>query len=122
MITQTDLLAMQARCAKRVPESADRNAVEREADLHRQIIAECARRGWMVIHSRFDVPSNLQPGTADFVIIRGGGKVLMVEAKARNNKLSPAQQAMAAWAAKLGHEIHVVRSFERFLEIVRDVE
>lgn len=121
MITPSQFSVMQARCAKRVPEAADSNAVEREADLHQQILDECARRGWMVMHSRMDMPSTLQAGVPDFVIMRGDGKCLMIEAKSRTGKLSIAQIGMAAWAKKLGHEIHVVRSFERFLEIVRGV-
>jgi hypothetical protein len=45
--------------------------------------------------------------------------MLLVECKTRLGKLSPEQLATQAWAAKLGHTVHVVRSMGEFLEVVK---
>jgi hypothetical protein len=55
-------------------------------------------------------------GEPDFIILAEGGRVLLVECKTATGKLSPEQQAVAAWAAKLGHSIKIVRSMDEFRE------
>lgn len=97
-----------------------------ESELHKQINDECSRRGWLVIHSRMDKKTTNGVGTPDFVIYGSQGSsegtqypvVFTVEAKSRTGKLRPEQAAMIAQAARFGHTIHVVRSFEEFLKLI----
>lgn len=57
------------------------------------------------------------PGEPDFVILAEGGRALLIECKTRKGKLSPEQRAIVAWANKLGHTVHVVRSFGEFIAL-----
>jgi hypothetical protein len=91
--------------------------VTRESDLHSQIIADCRRRGWLWVHARMDKASHISIGAPDFLIMAEKGRVLLVECKRRLGKLSPDQQAFKAWAEKLGHRVHVVRSLEDFCAV-----
>jgi Holliday junction resolvase len=91
--------------------------VVHEAELHRQIAEEIKRRGWLAFHGSMAHSTFRTPGEPDFVILADGGKVILVECKSRTGKLSVDQQAIAAWAEKLGHKVHVVRSMQEFLEV-----
>ena len=100
----------------------------READLHVLILNECKRRGWIAFHGSMAHSTFRTPGEPDFVILgtynygqerTQGPAVYLIEAKADKGKLSPSQLAIHAWAAKLGHTVHVVRSFNEFLEVVK---
>jgi hypothetical protein len=103
-----------------------------EGKLHRAILDECARRGWIAFHGSMAHKTFRVEGEPDFIVLGsltetwadGSGpsqspRCWLIECKTRTGKLSTAQQAIHAWAAKLGHTVHVVRSFEEFLEIVR---
>jgi hypothetical protein len=95
----------------------DAAAAEEEAQLHQDILDECARRGWICDHGSMAHRTKRKRGEQDFTILVDGGRFLLVEAKSRRGKLSPEQQARAAHARKLGHVIHVVRSQKQFLEL-----
>lgn len=88
-----------------------------ERKLHNQIIEECKRRGWIAFHGSMAHSTFRTPGEPDFVILRDNGQVVLIECKTRDGKLSTAQLGIAAWAKRLGHTVHVVRSFEEFLSI-----
>src|SRR5437762_10432401 len=90
-------------------------AVRRERGLHDEITFECNRRGWLTVHSRMDVPSTVQVGCPDFLILADRGRTFLVEAKSRDGKLRQEQRAWLAWAAKLGHKATVCRSLDEFL-------
>lgn len=92
---------------------------QREKDLHEQILAECKRRGWIALHGSMAHSTFRTEGEWDFTILADNGRMLMVECKTRTGKLSPAQSALHAWAAKLGHRVHVVRSLVDFLNASR---
>ena len=83
---------------------------ERESDLHSAILATCRQRGWIALHGSMASPTHRTEGEPDFVILAAGGQVLLIECKSRTGKLNPAQAALHAWARKLGHTVHVVRS------------
>ncbi len=89
----------------------------REAELHGEIFDECRRRGWIALHGSMAERTCRTLGEPDFVILADGGRVLFVECKSRNGKLSPAQAALKFHAEKLGHTVHVVRSMQEFLEV-----
>ena len=99
---------------------------EREKDLHNQILAECKRRGWIALHGSMAHSTFRTEGEWDFTILgtryamgHEAPRTWFIEAKVKGGKLSPAQLAIHAWAHKLGHTVHVVRSFEEFLEVVK---
>lgn len=89
-----------------------------EIKLHEQIFAECRRRGWIAFHGAMSERTHRTLGEPDFVILADAGRTLLVEVKSRDGKLRPEQAAIHAWAAKLGHQVHVVRSLEEFTEIL----
>lgn len=94
------------------------HTVEKESDLHSQIFNECRRRGWIAFHGSMSERTHRTLGEPDFTILANSGRVLMVECKARNGKLSLEQHAMIVHAEKLGHKIHVVWSFQEFLALL----
>lgn len=102
----------------RSAERGTRNGVVREASLHEEIFDECQRRGWIALHGSMAERTCRTLGEPDFVILADGGRVLFVECKSRNGKLSPAQAALKHHAEKLGHTVHVVRSMEEFLKLL----
>ena len=123
-MTQAEFNAYEAR---RKPSCANpQHGCNDESELHDQIMAECRRRGWLVINSRMDRPTTNGVGSPDFVIAGTKGspegtqwpQVYFVEAKSRTGKLRPEQSAMIAQAARYGHTIHVVRSFDEFLKLL----
>ena len=118
-MSQSEYVAFLARSQHR--EKADASGavpVEEESTLHDQILDECKKRGWLAFHGSMAHRTFRTPGEPDFIIL-ANGRIFFVECKTRAGKLSIAQSAMIAHAAKLGHTIHVVRSFREFLEIVK---
>jgi hypothetical protein len=114
-MTQSQLAAFEAR--QRRP--ADRGeGIVNESRLHTQILGECRHRGWIALHGAMSERTGRTLGEWDFTII-ADGRVFLIECKSRDGKLRPEQRALIAWAAKLGHTVHVVRSFEQFLEVVK---
>lgn len=90
-----------------------------ERDLHALIFDECRKRGWIAFHGSMAARTHRTEGEPDFQILMGDGRYLLVECKTADGKLSQAQQAMIVHAEKLKHMIHVVRSFEQFLDLVK---
>ncbi len=91
--------------------------VQRESDLHDQVTDECRRRGWMYIHSQYGVATRSTIGCPDFIVLADNGRVLWVECKRKDGKLSKEQQAFKAMAEKLGHKVHIVRSLTEFVTL-----
>lgn len=89
-----------------------------EKSLHAEIFDECRRRGWIALHGSMAERTHRTEGEPDFTILADRGRVFLVECKSAHGKLSPAQQAMAAHAVKLDHNIHVIRTRSEFIEIV----
>jgi hypothetical protein len=92
--------------------------VEREAELHNQILDECRKRGWIALHGSMAHRSRRTVGEEDFIIRADHGRVFWIEAKAKAGKLSTAQLGMHMHAERLGHKTHIVRSFEEFLALL----
>ena len=99
-------------------ETQSTEGVDRESDLHDAIIADCRRRGWIVIHSRMDRATTTAKGVPDFLIFADRARVFLFEAKRKNGKLTPEQQGFAMMADMLGFTVHVVRSFPEYWKIV----
>lgn len=94
---------------------------EDESTLHADIAQECRRQGWLAFHGSMAHRTSRTLGEPDFVILMPG-RVLLIEAKTRLGKQSPDQLAVAAMAGRLGHTVHVIRSFRDFLSLIRDCE
>jgi len=107
-----------------------KSGVDREAELHAQIIKECMKRGWPFIHNRMDRMSTSTIGAPDFVILgvyssRGmsdmrthSPQIYLIECKTRTGKLSVEQLGFQRMAERIGHTVHVVRSLEEFLKVI----
>ena len=116
-MTRAEYDALLARQSK--PEMvSDYASVDEESKLHDQILAECARRRWYVVHGRMDRRSTVGVGTPDFIIAADGGRIFWIEAKAKTTKVSTEQAAAHHWLIRLDHSTHIVRSFKAFLDIV----
>lgn len=104
------------RNAVRQPSPED--AVERESDLHEQIIELCRERGFYPVHSRMDRRTSQALGVPDFIIALPGGKTLFLECKAKGRKATPEQNAAIAHLKSLGHCAEIVNNIERVRELV----
>jgi hypothetical protein len=91
-----------------------------ERKLHEEIFDECRRRGWIALHGSMAERTYRTLGEPDFTILADRGRLFFVECKSRTGKLSPAQAALKHHAEKLGHRVHVVRSFQEFVAVSAD--
>lgn len=116
-MSHSEYLAYEARRNRTQPTNSD--GVDDESELHRAILTECDRRGWIAFHGSMARRTFRTEGEPDFVILADGGATILVEAKTRTGKLSTAQLGIQAWAKKLDHTIHVVRSLSDFLNVIQ---
>ena len=118
-MTQAELHAYNSRrfCADHAKGLATDPGVEREADLHNAILIEIKRRGWIAFYSRMDKPTTATIGQPDIICMADEGRTFYLELKTAKGKLSTEQLAIKAWAKKLNHEVHTVRSLSDFLII-----
>lgn len=115
-MSRAEYNALQARTLRhQVTSSA---GVDSESKLHAEILEECNRRNWIVFHGSMAHRTYRTPGEPDFVILADGGATILVEAKTRKGKLSTEQLGVQAWAKKLEHTVHVVRSMADFQTIL----
>lgn len=96
-----------------------KDRVEHEDELHYQIIDYCKSKGWLYLHGSMAHKTFRTLGEPDFVIVADRARFFLVECKANGGKLSTDQLGFAMHAQKLGHEVHLVRSYEQFLEVVQ---
>ena len=96
--------------------------VDVESDLHESIRKELAARGWIGFHGSMAHRSRRTVGEPDWIILGDTEQFWMIECKTKTGKLSPAQEGLRAWARKLGHEVHVVRSMAEFLLVIEGGE
>lgn len=89
-----------------------------EKAIHAEIVAYCRANGWMVLHGSMAQATGRTLGEPDFTVLLPEGRVIFVEAKTKQGKLSPAQEAFAANAGLLGHVVHVCRSVTDFRNVV----
>lgn len=106
--------AYQEKCRARCDEKADK-----ESRLHEAIISHCRANGWIYLHGSMAHKTKRTLGEPDFVLLLPDGRVLFIECKGQKTKTSPAQLAMAAWMKKLSHQLHFIRSYAEFLEVVK---
>ena len=114
-ISVNDYLAMAQRVAMFTQRKHDASVterigppVEKESDLHDDIIAYCREHDLHCVHSRMDRRTTVGVGTLDFVIACDNGRTVWLEAKSKTGKLRPAQAAAIAQLKKRGHIAEVV--------------
>lgn len=102
------------------PVSVERSgdATNDEAELHADILTYCKARGWIALHGSMAHRTFRTAGEWDVTCIASEGRVFFIEVKSAKGKLSPEQDGLIQWAHRLGHVVHVVRSYQQFLEIV----
>jgi len=107
--------------------------IQQESELHLQIMAYCDKQ-WprgKYTHARMDKRSTLEKGHCDFVIwlpIREiqwteatpiPTRYLLIECKRPGQKPDEDQRNWIHEMERLGHTVHVIESFEQFLELVK---
>jgi hypothetical protein len=109
--------AAAAREGSVAPTTEEAAAPGTEGKLHQDILGEVRKRGWIAFHGSTAHRTRRTKGEPDFVVLGDRGRLAMFECKTKSGKLRPDQQALLAHAAKLGHEIRVVRSVGDFLTL-----
>jgi hypothetical protein len=120
--THADYLAACARMTKTKQPTLPAFASNKsEAALHQEIIDFCKAQvpRWKFIRCRMDLPSSIEVGAHDFTIFASYGRVFSIECKTAKGKLSNEQLGWAHEMNLNGHTVHVVRSMEEFLAIVK---
>jgi len=107
---------------RKYPKAAASEGCDDESELHAEIRAECRRRGWICLGGSMAHRTRRVEGEPDFLIVTEylavPNGILFIECKTKVGKLTPAQLAFHAHAQKLGHYIHIVRSFVEFLKLL----
>lgn len=94
--------------------------VELESELQDAIENYCRNRLWPFVRSRMNKATTFTfPGVPDFVIAASYGRTFWIETKSRNGKQTPEQLGFQMMLEKCGHLYHLVRSYDKFLEIIK---
>jgi len=95
--------------------------VIRESKLHDDIIVFCESQWprWKVVFARSDKKSTLPVGTHDLTIFASAGRTFCLELKVKGNKPDKEQQVWHKELEMIEHKVHVIYSFEEFLDIVK---
>lgn len=119
VMDDTDAFRFQSAKMASPPAIADDEAVPagEELTLHTQIIAELRRRGWTFVYHDPTRRTGATLGCPDFIIYAAEGRVLNVECKTENGKLSADQEKFRDGVVAQGHSFFVVRSLKRFNQI-----
>lgn len=107
-------LSKSLKSAMKVADAAD----EPESKLHSQILEQCRMRGWLAFHGSMAHKAKRTLGEPDFTILMDSGNILFIECKRASEKPSQKQLEIHAWAKRLGHTVHVVRSYQEFLNLL----
>jgi hypothetical protein len=118
--------------AKRAAEIASKNAAvtvlepspyKGEAQLRNRILEHCygQRPRWKVIWARDDKKSTLPAGANDLTIFMSNGRLLLMELKYGQGKLSADQRDWKYELGMLGHEVFVIKSFQEFLTLITQI-
>lgn len=91
-----------------------------ESKLQARIVAWCKEWGkpYLSFRQSRNAKGFLTPGWPDLTICLPSGRVLFIELKSAKGVVKAEQKAIHLQLMALGHEVHVIRSFKRFMEIV----
>lgn len=122
-MTGAEFIALQARLDAKRKTVAPNEPVERESDLHDEIIQHCNSQWprWKFIRGRMDKRSTIAIGAQDFTIFLPGGRLLCVECKRRGAKPTTEQLAWHKEMELLGHRVYVIQSVKEFYEAAEKV-
>lgn len=88
-------------------------------DLHTPACRWLTEHGLAFVHNRPDKRSTATEGAPDFVVIVPTGTI-WIEFKTKTGKLTEEQQTWHFLAARQGVKVQVLRSFDSFLELMRE--
>ena len=111
-----EMLARTERNAGRVPQPSE--PVEKESDLHDDIIRFCRAHGLYYVHSRMDRATTQAKGVSDFVIAVDGGVTVWIEAKAKRGKVTTEQLATIAHLKRLGHAAAICYNMADVIDLI----
>ena len=117
--TPDQVAAYEARFSNKPKQAKPEGPTVPEKEIHRLILLECNRRGFLALHGSMAHRTHRTAGEPDLTILMPGGRVLFVEAKTRSGRISEEQEAFARRAELLGHTVHIVRSFEEFIQLIK---
>lgn len=118
-MTQSEYRAWLAKTADLRTAILGSTGCDNESKLQLEIRNWCAARNIPCGCARMDKPSTMPLGWPDMTIVLNG-RVLFVECKTRTGKRTKEQQIMAMLFERQGHTIHIVRSFEDFLQLTQN--
>jgi len=89
--------------------------------LNEQIAEWCKAQWpkWVILSARTDMPSTLPLGAHDMTVFGPYPKIILCENKSSKGKRTIEQQHWARYLEILGWQVHVVQSFEQFLELTK---
>jgi len=117
--TQEQLLEHMTKFHKPIDEW-DKPDPGKESVLQSKIEAWCKEWGrpYLSFHQSPKAKRMLPPGWPDMEIIMPNGQTLRMELKSSTGRLSDEQRQLRLQFLALGHSVHKVRSFKRFLELI----
>jgi hypothetical protein len=111
---------MRKTLSEKVPIISDKKdpcAVDKEHVLHGQIVEEVKSRGWLCFYNYWGAKAPRPAGEPDMLVYAPKGRLILLEAKAKGKKLSPAQAGVVCHMAKMGFVVFTVRSIEHVRRI-----
>lgn len=118
-MTQAEYRAWLARTADLRTDILGATCCDNESTLQREIRQWCAARNIPCGCARMDKPSTMPVGWPDMTIVLNG-RVLFIECKTRTGKRTADQQIMSKLFEMQGQTIHIVRSFEEFVQLTKN--
>jgi hypothetical protein len=88
-----------------------------EGGLLNRCIQFCRERGWPVWHDRSRKVN--EAGWPDLFIFKPEGQMILIELKSANGRLRKEQQRLRLQLNWLGYTVHVVKSFKKFIDVVK---
>lgn len=113
------LLRLEANKRRNGIPPAPEDAASREIEeLHEPILQWCKDHQASFIRARPDKASTIGVGAPDFSIFHKG-RVFLIECKTKTGKVTPQQLGWHLLAEQNQFKVHIVRSLNEFLEIVK---
>lgn len=89
-----------------------------ESRLQVKCLRYCRDHGYPVWHDQSRKRND--PGWPDLIVFQPEGQVRLIELKAGNRKLRKEQEQLRRQFNWLGYEVHICRSYKRFIEIIEE--
>jgi hypothetical protein len=91
-----------------------------EIEIHNQIKAYLSRNNIRYLYASPNKRSTLPVGFPDITILLIGGRMLFLEVKTANGKLSPEQIDWQTYLTSIDHLHYVVRSYDEAIAIIKN--